>query len=304
VAVRYLKHAAILMLLGCLVEAPRAGAQTCRTDGVALQVLGSNGPRMRADRPSASASYVIWIDGRSRILVDAGGGAFLRFAEAGAQFDDLALIAISHLHPDHVSDLPALLWGDFVRKAPLPVAGPSGNADVPGFRPFLQRLFDQQSGAFTMMGARVGGTGRGSPLEITVVDAASAKPSTVFERDGVVVTALGVPHGNIPALAYRVNVGGRAIVFGTDQTGADPRFAEFARGADLLVLHLTIDVGVKSPLHAAPDVVGQVARDAKAARLILSHLDPNNLDAAVAEVKKHYTGPVTIATDLQCTSLP
>jgi ribonuclease BN (tRNA processing enzyme) len=88
--------------------------------------------------------------------------------------------------------------------------------------------------------------------------------------------------------SYRVKIGERAIVFGTDQTGTDARFAEFARGADLLVLHMTVGVGAKNPLHAAPDVVGQVAHDAKPARLILSHLDPANLDTALAEVKKHY----------------
>ena len=112
-----------------------------------------------------------------------------------------------------------------------------------------------------------------------------------------------MPHGKIPTLAYRVRLGDRAIVFGTGQTGTDPRFAEFARGADLLVLHMTVGIGVKSPLHAAPDVVGQVARDAKPARLILSHLDPGNLDAAVGEVKKHYSGPITVAADLLCTLL-
>ena len=227
----------------------------------------------------------------------------LRFAEAGGRFDDLALIAISHLHPDHVSDLPALLWGDFVRKTSLSIAGPSGNADAPAFGTFLQQLFDQQTGAFRMLGSTLGGVGRVAPLDVIVVDATGAKPSTVLKRDGLIVTAFGVPHGNVPTLAYRVGIGDRAIVFGTDQTGTDPRFVEFARGADLLVLHMTVGVGTKSPLHAAPDVVGQLARDAKPARLILSHLDPTNLDAAVAEVKKHHVGALTVAADLQCTAL-
>jgi ribonuclease BN (tRNA processing enzyme) len=309
---RRTKRIAILVLLGLWAHTARASAQTCQANGVALQILGSNGPRIRSDRAAASASYLIWIDGRSRILVDAGGGAFLRFAEAGGQFEDLTLIAISHLHPDHVSDLPALLWGNFVRKTPLPIAGPSGNADVPDFRAFLERLFDQQTGAFRMLGATLGGASRASlggagrltRLEIVVVDVASDKPSSVLERDGLIVTAFRVPHGDIPTLAYRIRVGDRAIVFGTDQTGTDPRFAEFARGADLLVLHMTVGVGAKNPLHAAPDRVGQVARDAKPAQLILSHLDPNNLEAAVAEVKKNYSGPVTVASDLQCTPVP
>ncbi len=294
----------ILVLLGWWIDAAGAAAQPCQAKGVALQILGSNGPRIKSTGASASASYLIWIDGRSRVLVDAGGGAFLRFGEAGGRFDDLALVAISHLHPDHVSDLPALLWGDFVRKTTLPIAGPSGNDEVPAFRTFLHQLFDQQTGVFRMLGSTLGGVGRVAPLDPIVVDTASAKPVTILERDGMVVTAFGVPHGNIPTLAYRVRLGDRAIVFGTDQTGTDPRFAEFARGTDLLVLHMTVGVGVKSPLHAAPDVVGQVARDAKPARLILSHLDPGNLDAAVAEVKKYYTGPLTVAADLQCTPVP
>ena len=295
---------AILMLLLWWNDAAWAAAQPCQAKGVVLQILGSNGPRIKPNGVSASASYLIWIDGRSRVLVDIGGGAFLRFAEAGGRLEDLALIAISHLHPDHVSDLPALLWGDFLRKSTLPIAGPSGNADVPSFRTFLNQMFDQQTGAFRMLGSTLGGAGRVAPLDIIVVDTAGAKPATVLERDGLVVTAFAVPHGNIPTLAYRVRVGDRAIVFGTDQTGTDPRFAEFARGANLLVLHMTVGVGVKNhPLHAAPDVVGQVASDAKPARLILSHLD-GDLDASVAEVKKHYTGPITVAADLQCTPLP
>ena len=284
---------------GPLLNRVRSGASRCR-----YWAPTAHASSRKPDGASASASYLIWIDGRSRILVDAGGGAFLRFGEAGGRLEDLALIAISHLHPDHVSDLPALLWGDFVRKSTLPIAGPSGNGDVPSFRTFLNLMFDQQTGAFRMLGSTLRGGGRVAPLDIIVVDPAGAKPATVLERDGLVVTALGVPHGNIPTLAYRVRVGDRAIVFGTDQTGTDPRFVEFARGTDLLVLHMAVGVGVKSPLHAAPDVVGQLARDAKPARLILSHLDPGNLDAAVAEVKKHYTGPITVAADLQCTPLP
>jgi ribonuclease BN (tRNA processing enzyme) len=62
------------------------------------------------NRDRASTSYLLWIDAQAKILVDMGGGAFLRFGQAQAKFSDLSLIAISHLHPDHVSDLPALLW--------------------------------------------------------------------------------------------------------------------------------------------------------------------------------------------------
>jgi len=295
-------RATVIGALASLLIAPGAWAQSCPAGGVAVQILGSGGPRMSRDR--ASASYLVWIDGRSRVLVDAGGGAFLRFGQAGAQVEDLSLIALSHLHPDHVSDLPAIFWGDMTRKAPLAIAGPSGNDTMPAVPAFLRHLFDQRDGAFRVLSGTLGGSiGRGIPLEVSEIDAAAGKAAAVLTRPDLTVTAIGIPHGNIPALAYRVRAGGATIVFSTDQTGTDPRFVDFARGADVLVMHLAIAAGATSPLHAPPDVVGRVARDAQAKRLVLSHIGSFDLEAAVADVKRHYTGPLTVGADLQCTAV-
>ena len=294
---------AVIWLLALFSMTPSASAQSCRANGVAVQILGSGGPRMSPDR--ASSSYLVWVDGRSKILVDAGGGAFLRFGQADARIDDLSLIAISHLHPDHVSDLPALLWGDNARKAPLTISGPSGNDAAPNFPIFLSHLFDQKNGAFQVLGGTLGGSsGRGVPLEVAVVDVTKGEASMVFGQEDLAVSAIGIPHGNIPALAYRVRAQGATIVFSTDQTGTDPRFVDFAREADVLVMHLAIAPGTTSPLHASPAVVGRVARDAQVRRLVLSHIGQFDLEPAVAEVKKYYAGPLIAGADLQCTPVP
>jgi ribonuclease BN (tRNA processing enzyme) len=174
---------------------------------------------------------------------------------------------------------------------------------VPDLRAFLNRLFDDKAGAFQLLGGTLGGAGQGVPLEVSVVDAARTDPSMVFDRDGLRVLALGVPHGDVPSLAYRVEAAGSAIVFGSDQTGANPRFAEFARNADVLVMHFTIGAGGASPLHAGPDVVGRVARDAAARHLVLGHIAQFDLEPAVAEVRKFYTGRLTVGADLQCTTM-
>jgi ribonuclease BN (tRNA processing enzyme) len=211
------------------------------------------------------------------------------------------LIAISHLHPDHVSDLPALLWlSNLARKEPLPIAGPSGGEATPDFPTFLSRLFDEKAGAFPLLGGTLRGAGLGVPLNVTRLDAASTEPLRVLEQSGIQVTALSVPHGNVPSLSFKVQTDGGTVVFASDQTGTNPRFVEFARGADILVLHLMIGAGETSPLHAAPSVVGQVARDANARRLILSHIGQFDLNAAVADVKKAYVGSVVVGADLQC----
>ncbi len=295
---------AITCVLALLSIVPTASAQTCQASPLALQILGSGGPRANKDR--ASASYLLWIGGRARILVDAGGGAYARFGASGASLEDLSLIAISHLHPDHVSDLPALFWSiDQNRKTPpLPISGPSGNELVPDVQTFLNLLLDQKSGAFRVLGGMVGGSGRGVPLEVTVTDVKKGEPSMVFNRQGVTVTAIGIPHGDIPALAYRVQTQNKSIVFSTDQNGTNATFVDFARGADVLVMHMAIAAGATSPLHAAPAVVGRIAQDAHVGRLVVSHIGQFDLDAAIADVKKFYTGPLTVSADLQCTPVP
>ena len=251
----------------------QVSAEACVGNPVAVQVLGSGGPRTNAER--ASASYLLWVGSQAKVLVDTGGGAFLRFGQSGAKLSDLSLLAISHLHPDHVSDLPALLWlSNQVRREPLPIVGPSGNEIAPSFSTFLSRLFDEKSGAFQVLGPTLGGAHRSSStgvrLNIGVADVTKAEPSTMFEREGLTVAALGIPHGNMPTLAYRVQTRDTSVVFSSDQTGTDPKFIEFAKGANLLIMHMAIAPGAKSPLHASPAVVGRVARDAGIGRLILS----------------------------------
>lgn len=294
----------VIFLLALCSMTPSASAQSCTATPMAVQILGSGGPGLNRDR--ASASYLMWIGGQGKILVDAGGGAFLRFGQADARLNDLALIAISHLHPDHVSDLPALLWSPDGRKEPLAIAGPSGNDAVPAFSTFLSRLFEPRSGAFQMLGGWVGGSGRGVPLDVTVIDATKREPSIVFSRQDLTVTAIGVPHGNIPALAYRVHAQNRTIVFSSDQNGSDSRFVEFVRGADVLVMHLAIPgPGADSGrLHASPGEVGRVARDAHVGRLVLGHIGRFDLEPAITELQKYYAGPLTVGADLQCTSVP
>ena len=81
---------------------------------VKLQVLGSGGPESGDKR--ASSAYLIWIDGKSRILVDFGGGASLRFEEAEANIAQLEVILLTHLHVDHTAEIPALLKSAFLQK--------------------------------------------------------------------------------------------------------------------------------------------------------------------------------------------
>jgi len=277
----------------------------CPSDGLAVQVLGSGGPV--ADDARASSAYLVWVDGRSRVLIDAGSGAFLRFAEAGGRFDELDIIGISHFHTDHAADLPALLKsGSFAEgDRPLVVAGPTGSNLFPGTSEYLQSLFDPVTGAYRYLAGYL--DGRAGYRKLNAVDIAPGGVVIAYQaRDGLVVDAMRVPHGIVPAVGFRVRYGDSTVVFGSDQNGTDNEFIEFAQRADVLIAHMAVPEGIRGPasrLHAAPSVIGDLAERAGVRELVLSHLmarSLQDLDGNVRQVRKRYGGSVVTAQDLQC----
>lgn len=300
---RLLLFVALLAVSACA----RSEAECPPGDGVSVQVLGSGGPI--ADDGRASSAYLVWVDGVSKVLIDAGGGAFLRFGEARASFRDLDFVGLSHFHTDHSADFPALLKsGNFSgRERPLYVAGPDADGRFPGLEAWLERMLGKESGAYAYLAGFLDGTA-GLPLLVSR-EVSGEQVSVVYKSDPLSVEAMHVPHGIVPALAFKVRVGAQTLVFASDQNGSKPAFADFAKGASLLVMHLVIPEGasgVARRLHAPPSVIGMIAEKAEARKLVLSHFMARSLDdleTNVDLVDTHYSGEIVLAEDLACIPL-
>lgn len=294
-----------VFFIAAAIEPSWAGCGT--RGGIALQVLGSGGPI--ADDGRASSSYLVWVDGESRVMIDAGGGAFLRFGEAGANFRDLDFVGLSHFHTDHSADFPALLKsGNFSgRERPLHVAGPGGSDRFPGLDDWLERMLDKDSGAYAYLAGFLDGTA-GLPM-LVGEEVSGERASVVYTNGEMSIEAMHVPHGIVPAVAFKVTVAGETLVFASDQNGSKAEFADFASDASLLVMHLVVPEGasgVARRLHAPPSVIGMTAEKAKARKLILSHFMARSLadlEANVDIVDSKYSGDIVLAEDLACISL-
>ncbi len=297
-----------ILTLGLFVPAISLAGQCPPASGVAVQVLGSGGPI--ADDGRASSAYLVWVDGKSRALIDAGGGTFLRFAEAKANFGDLDFIGLSHFHADHSADFPALLKSGSFRpgNGSLTVAGPGGSSPFPGLSHFLTSLLDSDSGAFAYLGDYLADAGRLKKMNAVEVARENTGSYSVYadSESAIQIDAMHVPHGIVPALAYRVQVGKEVIVFASDQNGNKPEFVDFAKDANILIMHMPVpeDVsGVGRRLHAPPSVIGTIANDADVQMLIISHLmarSLSQLDGNVGLVSSKFSGPVAVADDLDC----
>lgn len=307
----------LLITAVLLTAVPFAHAQTCNNTGVALQVLGSGGPELQTKR--ASSSYLVWIDGKARVLVDSGGGSALRFGESGAQMADLDVILFTHLHADHTADLPALIKSSWFedRQRPLPIYGPSGNRLMPSTVTFVRALFDGTRGAYRYLGEFISPLEKSSykleprdlrepPPKIGAPRRTEPMILPVFKNERLRVQAVSVAHGQLPALAFRIDIGDKAIVFSGDTNGNGNGLPTLATDADLFVAHNAVAegaTGIERALHMPPSVIGTIAQTAKTKHLVLSHRMLRTLgkeEETLTSIRKTYTGVVSFADDLAC----
>ena len=297
---------ALVSLLLICIAMSSAAAPACGSEGIAAQVLGSGGPELQDKR--ASSSYLLWKNGQARVLIDAGGGSALRFGESGAQMSQLDVLLFTHFHVDHSGDFSALIKSSWFedRKRPLPIYGPAGNNFMPSTTEFVSDFFDEKRGAYRYLSELLAPAEQGSYKMQPHNVVANTIPAEVFRSGDLTVSAVRVAHGPVPALAWRVEIGSKVIVFSGDTNGEGENLVRLAKNADLFIAHNAVPegaTGVERRLHMPPSVIGQIAGDAHVKRLILSHRMLRTLgkeDQTESEIKKRYAGSIEFANDLDC----
>ena len=134
--------------------------------------------------------------GGDRLLFDCGEGTQRQLMRFG-MFGDFDSVFITHFHADHWLGLPGMLKSFALREReePLVVYGPLGLADL--------------MGAMRIVYGRL-------PFELSIVELA---PAQTVERDGYLIAAIPVAHGDRPCFGY-------ALVEAQRPGEFDPRAAE------------------------------------------------------------------------------
>ena len=245
-----------------------------------LTVVGCAGSFPGPD--SAASCYLVEADdeaGRTwRVLLDLGSGA-LGPLQRLVPLDSLDAVLLSHLHPDHCLDLCGLYVARHYHPAgtplePLPVFGPAGTG------PRLARAYgdggDGLPDTFAIQEWKDGGTVRVGPLSVT--------PRLVDHP--------------VEAYGLRLEHEGRVLAYSGDTDACAP-LDDVARGADLLLAEASFVEGRDElrGIHLTGRRAGETARDAGAARLVLTHIPAWTDPATVlGEAREVFTGPVETAT--------
>lgn len=302
-----LKKHLFLSLIFIFLSSTVHAQNSCQTAGTWLQVLGSGGPELDDNR--ASSGYLIWHEGKARLLVDMGSGSLFNFEKSGAYLSDLQGIMLSHMHVDHSNDLPSLIKASFFagRNQDLLLFGPSGNKIMPSISQFVQRLFGE-NGAYKYLNSYISGRDsyRLIPQDINVNN---VQEHVVLSDKNYTLTAIPVNHGSLPALAWKAEVAGKSIAFSGDMSNKNNVLATFAKNVDILVAHNAVPEsakGIARNLHMPPSVIGQIAAQAKVKQLVISHRmkrTTGNEASTSTHIRKNYKGPIEFADDLQCFEL-
>jgi ribonuclease BN (tRNA processing enzyme) len=274
-----------------------------------LIVLGSGGPGAAG---RAASSYLVFIDGVPKVLVDAGPGSFARLGEAHISLSNTDIVLLTHLHIDHAGELSGLFKARAVSSSgPIVfnVWGPTGSpghdrdAYFPATSEFLHLLFGPK-GAFAYL------SDFSAPMTIQAHDIPArpehALPQQILKQGDLVITAVAGHHGDAPSVIYRIDHAGKSVTFSGDIDAQGlPALRTIARASDLLIFNTAVLDPPGSPailytLHTPPRAIGQIAKEAGVHSLLLSHLSPavEEMHGAVLEsIRQNYLGSVSFAKD-------
>jgi ribonuclease BN (tRNA processing enzyme) len=232
--------------------------------GLSLTVLGCSGSYAG---PGGACSGYLLDDGSTRVWLDAGSGTLANL-QCHVAAEEVDAIVLSHEHPDHWSDVEG--WHNVLRfvleRTGFPVYAPAG---------LRHRTYQE------------------TEPQIAWHDVADGVTATVGT---MTFTFSRTDHGP-ETLGMRVDAGGRSLGYSAD-TGPAWSLEALGPGLDLALCEATVTIEEEGLLqHLSARQAGASAREAGAARLVLTHLwatvDP---EQSRREGSEAFGAPVEVAS--------
>jgi len=219
---------------------------------VELTVLGSFGPYAPAN--GACSGYLLEIDGFT-IMLDCGHGAFSKLQKY-TDYTKLGLLVITHLHPDHYSDIYCLRQAlkyamrEGKRTEPLYVYLPEGPSN-------LVEEFEQWTDVFTV---------------INLQEAWQAENDFNLFK----LSFFPVKH-SISTYGVKLSVGEKTLLVYTADTGWDNKLVEECKEAEYILAECSLkefELAERGENHLSAGQAGVLAHSCGAKNLILTHFFP------------------------------
>lgn len=233
--------------------------------GLTLTVLGCSGTY--APPGNACSGYLV-SDGSTTVWVDAGAGTLANLQRHVA-LDGVDALVLTHEHPDHWTDLEGFY--NVCRFV-------TGREDIPVYAPASVKThtYNENEAPYFEWNDVADGS------RVAVGDLALTFSRTDHPPE---------------TLAVRVDGGGQSLGYSAD-TGPKWSLGELGPGLDLALCEATFLQDQEAELqHLSGRQAGASAKEAGAARLVLTHIWPTiDKERSRAEAVDAYGGPVQLAT--------
>jgi len=326
-----------VLALVLLAQRLAAGAEDASAAGATAGggsrfiTLGTNSGPIPNPRRAEASNVLLY--GDQVVVVDAGDGVAWQLARAGVTLDKVDAIVLSHLHFDHTGGLFALMAQRFQMNIPDPftIYGPQGTQQtVDALVQAMAPVLDEHGWMLAKVAPK--------PAEVIEVvelthgatfDLGGAR--VTVSRNSHYIVAEEQGDTRVRGLSFRFDLPDRSIVY-TGDTGPSADVVKLAQDADLLVTEImdpevaweriealaeASDPGLFRRIgmqfasgaikehfrrqHLSPEEVGTLAAQSKVKTLVITHnaIPDELLGEADARVRKHFSGDVLIAEDLQ-----
>jgi len=279
---------------------------------IRVTILGSGDPFTNKAQGSASVLMEVGNPQRDFFFFDLGSGSLANFDGLHLPVTATTKVFLTHLHADHVGDMPTLVWSlaKGGRRDPVEVWGPGGDRPELGTRVYASHLEMAHAWDSASLNGHPGQSG--ARMEVSEVPFDTI--STVYERNGVRISSFPVIHILNGSVGYRLGFNGLSVVFSGDTRPCHP-LVDAATGVDLLIHETFPSAGIYAqkanvPLafaeqivngvHTSPAAAGGVFKRAGARMSVMWHLavDHDTVGPVYTEMRSRYDGPATIAQDL------
>lgn len=273
-----------------------------------LVLLGTGTPNAEPDRSGPSLAIIIQ---DKSYIVDFGPGIVRQANKLYTQDNDafislkpsnLEVAFLTHLHSDHTTGYPDLIFTPWVleRDTPLKVFGPKG------IKSMTENILEAYGSDIRY---RIDGSEpaneTGWNVEVDEID-----EGIVYKDDLVEVVAFKVSHGSWEnAFGYKFTTADKTIIISGDTAPSD-KLIEMAKGSDILVHEVYSQSGFDrrsevwknyhSKHHTSTNELAEIANIAKPKLLLLTHILfwGSSEEEIIDEIGSSYSGKVIVGEDL------
>jgi len=287
---------------------------------ISITLRGTGVPSLNAAGYLASGRVnagMLITAGTERMLFDCGQGIITRLFQSSTNNADpnvaVDKVFITHLHSDHMIDLPSLFVYGWLFRDPLPMrvwgpgAGPNQPVGMYSIMNLARVMYDTDIYVRSTLFKDIVFSQAGVQPVVTEV-----KEGVVYSKNGVTVTAFLVDHHPVePSYGYRVDYQGHSVVFSGDTQYTD-NLVKYAAGADVILHEVwgwTYDAGGPElwNFHTNPEDLARILRADAPKMGVFTHIGlapipdwgSTNTDDLVKRVRTAgYTGGLTVGLDL------